>query len=111
MAICCGLLILGALLIDRLNIVSPSMETVFAVLCFIGMGAMMLLMSNNRRGSDPSYYQTHSYKDKQIFEEHKIQPGQGSIFGSHSRFLGKTGRPFKGRNKTGKNEIKKRSEK
>ena len=44
MAICCGLPIIGFMVIGALGITSASLETLLFWICPIGMGAMMFMM-------------------------------------------------------------------
>ena len=50
MAICCGLPIIGFLAIGALGINAPSLETLIALICPIGMVAMMYMMNRDKQG-------------------------------------------------------------
>jgi hypothetical protein len=48
MAICCGVPIVGLLLISYFGIVNTSLETILLLICPIGMVAMMVMMRKKR---------------------------------------------------------------
>lgn len=55
MAVCCGLPIVGLLAIGAIGISSPSLETLIALICPIGMGIMMFSMMRNKEGEDKGH--------------------------------------------------------
>ncbi|MBT3226187.1 MAG: hypothetical protein HN580_09825 [Deltaproteobacteria bacterium] len=99
MAICCGVPILGFLLMGSLGFSSPSLELLFAVVCPIGMGAMMFMMAKNSGQNNRSCRQTQSEQGKTSHKPQQISNGHGSTFIYKGRFQGKTGRSFKSRKK------------
>jgi hypothetical protein len=54
MAICCGLPIVGFMVIGALGIRAPSLETLLFWICPIGMGAMMLMMHRKNEHTEES---------------------------------------------------------
>ena len=54
MAICCGLPIIGFMVIGALGITSASLETLLFWICPIGMGAMMFMMHRKNEHTDKS---------------------------------------------------------
>jgi hypothetical protein len=54
MAICCGLPIVGFMVIGALGISSASLETLLFWICPIGMGAMMLMMHRKNEHTEGS---------------------------------------------------------
>ena len=52
MAICCGLPIIGFLAIGILGLSMPSLETLFLLICPIGMIGMMYMMRRDSQGKD-----------------------------------------------------------
>ncbi len=50
MAICCGLPIIGFLVIGAIGISMPSLETLFLIICPIGMVGMMYMMHRDSQG-------------------------------------------------------------
>jgi hypothetical protein len=52
MAICCGLPIIGFLAIGVLGLSMPSLETLFLVICPIGMIGMMYMMRRDNQGKE-----------------------------------------------------------
>ncbi len=97
MIICCGILILGFLLISSLGISSPSLETLIFLVCPIGMGTMMFLMTRDKSKIASSDYQTHGEQRKQFINDQSATNSHASIFDNKGRFLSKPGKPFKER--------------
>jgi hypothetical protein len=58
MAICCGVPIIGLLLISYFGIVNTSLETILLLICPIGMVAMMVMMRKKEHGH--SHDKSHS---------------------------------------------------
>ena len=54
MVICCGLPIVGFIVIGALGITSTSLETLLFGICSIGMGAMMFMMHRKNEHTDKS---------------------------------------------------------
>ena len=54
MAICCGLPIIGFLAIGILGLSMPSLETLFLLICPIGMIGMMYMMHRDSQGKNKS---------------------------------------------------------
>ena len=54
MAICCGLPIIGFMVIGALGVTSASLEKLLFWICPIGMGAMMLMMHRNNEHTEES---------------------------------------------------------
>ena len=52
MAICCGLPIIGFLAIGILGLSMPSLETLFLLICPIGMIGMMYMMRRDNQGKE-----------------------------------------------------------
>jgi len=52
MAICCGLPIVGFLAIGLLGLNIPSLETLFLIICPIGMVGMMYMMHRDSKGKE-----------------------------------------------------------
>ncbi len=97
MAICCGIPILGFLLISSLSISSASLETLIFLVCPIGMGMMMFLMTKDRNKTASSGYQTRGDQPKQFKNKQSATNSHVSIFDNKGRFLSKPGKPFKER--------------
>jgi hypothetical protein len=64
MAICCGLPLVGFLLIGILGIKAPSLETLLYLVCPIGMGYMMLTMNRNEHQEGESCCGTEEGKQE-----------------------------------------------
>ncbi len=60
MAICCGVPIIGFLIIGGLGINAPSLETILLLVCPIGMVAMMYMMRNKSGSQGHSCCQSES---------------------------------------------------
>ena len=54
MAICCGLPVVGFLVIGGMGISSPSLETLLILACPIGMGYMMYMMRKKHGAQEQS---------------------------------------------------------
>jgi hypothetical protein len=64
MAVCCGLPIIGFLAIGILGLSMPSLETLFLLICPIGMVAMMYMMQRDSRGKDKGHSCCQSEKSE-----------------------------------------------
>ncbi len=62
MAICCGLPIIGFLAIGILGLSMPSLETLFLVICPIGMIGMMYMMRRDNQGKAKGHFCCQSEK-------------------------------------------------
>lgn len=72
MAICCGVPILGFLLIAGLGLSLPSLETALLLICPIGMIVMMVMM---RKKSDHSAYSCcQPDSDKKVSSDDRAVP-------------------------------------
>lgn len=54
MAVCCGLPIIGFLVIGAIGISMPSLETLFLIICPIGMIGMMYMMHRDSQQKEKS---------------------------------------------------------
>ena len=64
MGICCGLPIIGFLAIGILGLSMPSLETLFLLICPIGMIGMMYMMHRDRVGKDKEHSCCQSEKSE-----------------------------------------------
>jgi hypothetical protein len=64
MAICCGLPIIGFLAIGILGISMPSLETLFLLICPIGMVGMIYMMHRDSQGKDKKHSCCQSEKSQ-----------------------------------------------
>jgi len=65
MAICCGLPIIGFLAISALGIGTPSLETLIALICPIGMVGMMYMMHRDSQKKEGGHSYCHSEQKKE----------------------------------------------
>ena len=64
MAICCGLPIIGFLAIGILGLSMPSLETLFLLICPIGMIGIMYMMRRDSQGKDKKHSCCQSEKSE-----------------------------------------------
>jgi hypothetical protein len=64
MAICCGLPLIGFMLIGVLGVRAPSLETILFLACPIGMGYMMLTMHRKDGNEGKSCHQSEEEKQE-----------------------------------------------
>gem|GEM_PF-1589902 len=97
MALCCGLPILGFLLLGSSRSSSPSLATFLVLICPVVLGAVLVLNSEDEDRKNQSVRQTSHRPDKQPGSESTMPAQQGSIFDYRGRFMGRTGTSFRGR--------------
>lgn len=97
MAICCGVPILGFLLLGSLSLNLPSLELLLILACPLGMGAMIFLMAKDKGHHNRSSSQTPSEQGKTSNRELQIPDEESLSVFYNSRFQGRTGTSFKGR--------------